>query len=61
MSEAVKFQVRTLNDTWKPGEVIVANHPCAGGTHLPDITVITPVFDVKTQKPVFYVANRVSC
>jgi 5-oxoprolinase (ATP-hydrolysing) len=58
MSEAVKFQINYLKDSWKPGEVIVANHPCAGGTHLPDITVITPVFDKKTQKPVFYVANR---
>jgi 5-oxoprolinase (ATP-hydrolysing) len=29
---------------WNDGEVIMSNHPCAGGSHLPDITVITPVF-----------------
>jgi len=36
--------------------VIVSNHPSAGGSHLPDITVITPVYD--QGKPVFYVASR---
>ena len=40
----------------KEGEVILSNHPLAGGTHLPDMTVITPVF--KEGKPVFYVASR---
>ncbi len=45
-----------LGDTWKEGEVILANHPSAGGTHLPDITVITPVFE--QGNPVFYVASR---
>lgn len=30
-------------DNWKEGEVLVSNHPSAGGSHLPDITVITPV------------------
>mmetsp|Transcript_32357 Transcript_32357/g.23896 ORF Transcript_32357/g.23896 Transcript_32357/m.23896 type:complete len:114 (+) Transcript_32357:1295-1636(+) len=35
---------------------MVTNHPLAGGTHLPDITVITPVFE--DEKPVFYVASR---
>ena len=56
MSEAVRYQIRTLGDSWKEGEVIVANHPCAGGTHLPDITVITPVYS--NGKVAFYVANR---
>ncbi len=32
-----------IGDDWKEGEVIVSNHPAAGGSHLPDITVITPV------------------
>jgi len=34
----------------------LTNHPLAGGTHLPDMTVITPVFE--QGKPVFYVASR---
>lgn len=34
----------------------MSNHPKAGGTHLPDMTVITPVFE--GEKPVFYVASR---
>lgn len=63
MSEAVSFQIQHLKDDWKEGEVLIANHPCAGGTHLPDLTVITPCYDYvdakKTiRKPVFYVASR---
>ena len=45
MQEAVKFQLKHLGDSWKDGQVIVSNHPQAGGSHLPDITVITPVFN----------------
>jgi len=56
MGEAVKYQINTLGDNWKEGEVILANHPMAGGTHLPDITLMTPVFS--HGKPVFYVASR---
>lgn len=36
------MQVR--GDTLRPGDVLLANHPKAGGSHLPDLTVITPVF-----------------
>jgi N-methylhydantoinase B/oxoprolinase/acetone carboxylase alpha subunit len=43
MQEAVRYQVKLLGDDWKEGEVVVSNHPAAGGSHLPDITVITPV------------------
>jgi len=56
MQEAVRYQVKTLGSDWKEGEVILANHPVAGGTHLPDMTVITPVF--QEGKSVFYVASR---
>lgn len=55
MSEAVRWQLRNTKD-WKEGEVIVSNHPASGGSHLPDITVITPVY--KDGKPVFFVASR---
>ncbi|RYY78875.1 hypothetical protein EON63_17555 [archaeon] len=48
MSEAVKFQVRywtAEKGGLQEGDVLVSNHPqLAGGSHLPDITVITPVF-----------------
>ena len=55
MSEAVKEQIRRVQDI-SPGDVLVANHPAAGGSHLPDITVITPVFKDKTI--IFWVASR---
>jgi len=55
MSEAVRWQLNNCKD-WKEGEVILTNHPTAGGSHLPDLTVITPVY--KDGKPVFYVASR---
>ena len=44
MQEAVRFQIDYLKDSWIRGESILSNHPVAGGTHLPDITVITPLF-----------------
>jgi 5-oxoprolinase (ATP-hydrolysing) len=53
--------MRTLGDNLKKGDVILANHPKAGGSHLPDLTVITPVFHAdqhKVDRPVFFVANR---
>ena len=56
MQEAVRYQIQTLGDDWKEGDVILSNHPLAGGTHLPDLTVITPVFN--NGKAVFYVASR---
>eukprot|EP01060_Flectonema_neradi_P036302 TRINITY_DN6940_c3_g1_i1.p1 TRINITY_DN6940_c3_g1~~TRINITY_DN6940_c3_g1_i1.p1 ORF type:complete len:1275 (+),score=277.80 TRINITY_DN6940_c3_g1_i1:43-3825(+) len=56
MGAMVKMQKELLGDTWKEGDVVVTNHPAVGGSHLPDITVITPVFC--DGKPVFYVACR---
>jgi len=53
MSDAVKYQ---LSDDWKDGEVILSNHPVAGGSHLPDMTVMSPCFH--NGKPIFYVASR---
>ncbi len=55
MSEAVKEQIRRNPDI-RPGEVLLSNHPLAGGSHLPDMTVITPVF--QGRKIIFYVACR---
>jgi 5-oxoprolinase (ATP-hydrolysing) len=56
MSAAVKEQIRRRKDTLVPGDVLVSNHPAAGGSHLPDITVITPVF--RNEEIIFWVASR---
>lgn len=56
MSFAVRYQIRLLQGQIFPGDVIMANHPNAGGSHLPDITVITPVFD--QDELVFFTASR---
>ncbi|XP_035223010.1 5-oxoprolinase-like, partial [Stegodyphus dumicola] len=58
MQEAVQFQLKYLGDSIHNGDVILSNHPCAGGSHLPDLTVITPVFYGEFKKPVFFVACR---
>lgn len=58
MQEAVQYQLRARGSDILPGDVFLSNHPSAGGSHLPDLTVITPVFWEKQQKPVFYVASR---
>ncbi|ODS99008.1 MAG: 5-oxoprolinase [Lautropia sp. SCN 69-89] len=42
----------------EPGDVYVLNDPYAGGTHLPDVTVITPVFDAAGAGILFYVGSR---
>jgi 5-oxoprolinase (ATP-hydrolysing) len=56
MSTCVRTQAEIWKDKLKRGDVIVSNHPEYGGTHLPDITVLTPAFS--GNKIVFYVASR---
>ncbi|XP_053198378.1 5-oxoprolinase [Scomber japonicus] len=58
MQETVQYQIRSLGGNLKEGDVILSNHPCAGGSHLPDLTVITPVFRKGVSSPVFFVASR---
>ncbi|XP_014118520.1 PREDICTED: 5-oxoprolinase-like, partial [Pseudopodoces humilis] len=58
MQEAVQFQIRNLGPELGEGDVILSNHPRAGGSHLPDLTVITPVFWPGVSGPVFFVASR---
>jgi N-methylhydantoinase B len=41
-----------------PGDVAIVNDPFAGGTHLPDVTVVAPVFLAGASRPFAYVANR---
>ncbi|KAF2487447.1 Hydantoinase B/oxoprolinase-domain-containing protein [Neohortaea acidophila] len=56
MSTCVKKQAEIWKGKLKKGDVLVSNHPMFGGTHLPDITVITPAFS--GDNIVFYVASR---
>ncbi|PKK45367.1 hypothetical protein CI102_10285 [Trichoderma harzianum] len=56
MQFAVQYQHRLWEGKLRDGDVLMSNHPSCGGTHLPDITVITPVFD--GDKLAFYVASR---
>ncbi|CAG8570843.1 4023_t:CDS:10 [Paraglomus occultum] len=56
MSQAVMYQMEHYKDGLEDGDVILTNHPQAGGSHLPDITVITPVFN--NDEIVFFVASR---
>jgi len=58
MSAAVRAQVELLGGDLHPGDVLVTNDPQVGGSHLPDITVITPIFDAAGRNPLFFVANR---
>ena len=58
MGASVLYAHKLWEGKLKAGDVVCSNHPLAGGTHLPDITVITPVFDDETNEIVFYVASR---
>ena len=62
MGESIKTVIRentaANGKAIKPGNVYVLNAPYNGGTHLPDITVITPVFDSAGQQILFYVGSR---
>ncbi|MBN8911242.1 MAG: hydantoinase B/oxoprolinase family protein, partial [Rhizobiales bacterium] len=58
MESAVETVIRERGASLKPGDVDMLNAPYAGGTHLPDITVVTPVFLDGGTAPQFYVASR---
>ena len=58
MDRAVETVIRENQEKISPGDVYVINAPYNGGTHLPDITVCTPVFDVGQQNILFWVASR---
>lgn len=57
MSFAVQAQRKLWDGNLQKGDVLVSNHPSAGGSHLPDITVITPVLD-DNNEPIFWTASR---
>ncbi|AVR96939.1 hydantoinase B/oxoprolinase family protein [Pseudoduganella armeniaca] len=58
MGESIKTVMRENAGRMRPGDVFMLNDPYNGGTHLPDVTVITPVFDVAGQDILFYVGSR---
>jgi len=58
MSTCVRTQAKIWEGKLVKGDVLVSNHPEFGGTHLPDITVITPAFDSTGKRILFYVASR---
>ncbi|MBD2343344.1 hydantoinase B/oxoprolinase family protein [Anabaena subtropica] len=63
MSESVRSLIHDKSDTIKSGNVYLSNNPYNGGTHLPDVTAITPVFPetsetTLTATPLFFVASR---
>ncbi len=58
MGESIKTVIRDNAGRMAPGDVYVLNDPYHGGTHLPDVTVITPVYLADEQEPTFYVGSR---
>jgi 5-oxoprolinase (ATP-hydrolysing) len=57
MGETVK-RIIADNPQIQPGDVFVTNDPYRGGSHLPDVTVITPVHDEKSRELIFFTASR---
>ncbi len=60
MGESIKTVIRENTGKMQPGDVYVLNDPYHGGTHLPDVTVITPVYlgAASHDRPLFYVGSR---
>jgi 5-oxoprolinase (ATP-hydrolysing) len=58
MAESIRAVIRENAGRMVPGDVYVLNAPYNGGTHLPDVTVITPVFDDAGEDILFYVGSR---
>jgi 5-oxoprolinase (ATP-hydrolysing) len=58
MGESIKTVIRENAGQMQPGDVYMLNDPYHGGTHLPDVTVITPVYLQGRPEPTFYVGSR---
>ncbi len=58
MGASVRAVVAANSDSLRPGRAWMLNAPYAGGTHLPDITVVSPVFAGSGEQPAFFVASR---
>ena len=57
MDDCVKGLIKK-NQSVKRGDIFINNSPNSGGTHLPDITIISPIFSDKTEDIIFYLATR---
>ncbi|HEY9767795.1 MAG TPA: hydantoinase B/oxoprolinase family protein [Coleofasciculaceae cyanobacterium] len=57
MSASVISLIEAMRDEIQSGNIYLSNNPYNGGTHLPDVTVVTPVFNEQIR-PIFYVASR---
>ncbi len=58
MGESVRAMMKCHKGQMQPGDAYILNNPYNGGTHLPDITVVTPVFGADGKEALFYVASR---
>lgn len=58
MGQSVRAIMAARGEDLRPGDAFVLNNPYNGGTHLPDVTVITPVFAADHAAPIAFVANR---
>ena len=58
MGESIRTIIRENQGSMQPGDVYMLNAPYNGGTHLPDVTVVTPVFNTDGQEILFYVGSR---
>ncbi|WP_307853097.1 hydantoinase B/oxoprolinase family protein [Kitasatospora sp. RG8] len=58
MGTTVQEVIRRRGGSMRPGDTYAVNDPYHGGTHLPDITVVTPVFDAAGERILFHVASR---
>ncbi len=58
MGTTVQEVIRRNAGRMRPGDVFAVNDPYHGGTHLPDVTVVTPVYDAAGAHVLFYVASR---
>ncbi|MCY9783422.1 hydantoinase B/oxoprolinase family protein [Nocardiopsis sp. EMB25] len=58
MGSTIREVVRRNTGDMRPGDVYAVNDPYHGGTHLPDVTVVTPVFGAGRDRPLFFVASR---
>ncbi|MFC7334138.1 hydantoinase B/oxoprolinase family protein [Rhodocista pekingensis] len=58
MGDSVRAVIAARGDGLRPGDAVMLNNPYRGGTHLPDVTVVTPVFDAAGTELLFWVASR---
>ena len=58
MSDSIRTVIDKHSGDMHKGDAYILNNPYAGGTHLPDVTIVKPVFYAESAAPVFYVAAR---